>query len=90
MINCDTLKMIRQEEVDLPNSIEGHGITFEDGEIYPPRIKLTFTPEEPHVPSSCNITVHGLTKEISFNLHLSMNSKHPETPSNEFYCYSPT
>ena len=75
-------KIILQEEVDLPNSLsEGHGITFEDGEKYPPRIKLTFIPEEPHVPSNCKITVHGLTRELSFNLHLSTN-KHPETPSN--------
>ena len=78
MINCDTLKMIRQEEVDLPNSIEGHGITFEDGEIYPPRIKLIFTPEEPHVQSNCKITVLGLTEDISLNLSMT-----PETPSNK-------
>ena len=74
--------------MDLPNLLsEGHGITFEDGEKYPPRIKLTFTPEEPHVSSNCNITVLGLTEDLGFNLHLSMNSKLPETPSKKLTSY---
>ena len=60
--------MIRQEQVDLPNSSD---VECQDYQGYPPKIKLRFTPDtQPPVRSECNIQIIGLKEEYGFNIPL--------------------